>query len=64
MLKEKIYEEDRELNYSFKAKPVPWYVSEPLYDKINREKEENRERLKDEIKKRMLEDSKSLYSFE
>lgn len=35
-------EEDTAIGYQFKAKSVPWYVSEPLLDKINREKEENR----------------------
>ena len=42
MIKAKLKEDQRELNYKFHANPVPWFVNEPLYEKINRDKEEKR----------------------
>ena len=33
----------KEINKKFQANPVPWYVKEPLYDQLNREREERRQ---------------------
>jgi hypothetical protein len=57
-------EEDKALGYQFKAKKVPWYVSEPLLDKINREKQENRLRIRDETKRQLMSNTRPLFEFE
>lgn len=64
MLKAKEREDQKELNFRFHANAVPWYVTEPLYDRINREKEERRLQLKEEVKRRMLDDARVLHKFE
>jgi hypothetical protein len=54
----------KELDYKFKAHPVPWYVTEPLYDKMNREREESRQKRKDESKAKLMESMMNPKSFE
>jgi len=46
-LRRKRKAEDKEMEYLFKARKIPWYVTEPLLDKINRDKEEKRLRIRD-----------------
>ncbi|CAD8197488.1 unnamed protein product [Paramecium pentaurelia] len=54
----------KEINTKFQANPVPWFVKEPLYDQLNREREERRERIKEESKARLMQSMMEPKSFE
>ncbi|CAD8119194.1 unnamed protein product [Paramecium sonneborni] len=54
----------KEINTKFQANPVPWFVKEPLYDQLNREREERRERIKEESKAKLMQSMMEPKSFE